>query len=127
MYDLMTATDLTNLAYSRIEEKFNKHPEWNGLLKDFEKALDEYAVKLIRLDNMTVHCGPGDDFDLEQYVDFRNDPSHVEMDILELGKAFITLLKVKGYEVGNVKYKNGNTDSKVVQFEINLGGKDGTV
>ena len=128
MYDLMTATDLTNLAYSRIEEKFNKHPEWNSLLKDFEKALDEYAVKLIRLDHMTVHCGPGDDFDLEQYVDFRNDSSHVEMDILELGKAFITLLKVKGYEVGNVKYKNGNTDSRVVQFEINLGGtEDGTV
>lgn len=127
MYDLMTATDLTNLAYSRIEEKFNKHPEWNDLLKDFEKALDEYAVKLIRLDNMTVHCGPGDDFDLEQYVDFRNDPSHVEMDILELGKVFITLLKVKGYDVDNVKYKNGNTDSRVVQFEINLGGKDGTV
>ena len=92
MYDLMTATDLTNLAYSRIEEKFNKHPEWNSLLKDFEKALDEYAVKIIRLDRMTVHCGPGDYFDLEQYVDFRNDPSHVEMDILELGKAFITLL-----------------------------------
>ena len=127
MYDLMTATDLTNLAYSRIEEKFNKHPEWNDLLKDFEKALDEYAVKIIRLDHMTVHCGLGDDFDLEQYVDFRNDPSHVEMDILELGKAFITLLKVKGYEVGNVKYKNGNTGSRVVQFEINLGGKDGTV
>lgn len=127
MYDLMTATDLTNLAYSRIEEKFNKHPEWNSLLKDFEKALDEYAVKIIRLDRMTVHCGPGDYFDLEQYVDFRNDPSHVEMDILELGKAFITLLKVKGYEVGNIKYKNGNTNSRVVQFEINLGGKDGTV
>ena len=127
MYDLMTATDLTNLAYSRIEEKFNKHPEWNSLLKDFEKALDEYAVKIIRLDHMTVHCGQGDDFDLEQYVDFRNDTSHVEMDILELGKVFITLLKVKGYEVDNVKYKNGNTDSRVVQFEINLGGKDGTV
>ena len=127
MYDLMTATDLTNLAYSRIEEKFNKHPEWNSLLKDFEKALDEYAVKLIRLDHMTVHCGPDEDFDLEQYVDFHNDTSHVEMDILELGKAFITLLKVKGYEVDNVKYKNGNTDSRVVQFEINLGGKDGTV
>lgn len=127
MYDLMTATDLTNLAYGRIEEKFNKHPEWNVLLKDFEKALDEYAVKLIQLDNMTVHCGPGDDFDLELYVDFRNDPSHVEMDILELGKVFITLLKVKGYDVDNVKYKNGNTDSRVVQFEINLGGKDGTV
>lgn len=125
MYDLMTATDLTNLAYSRIEEKFNKRPEWNDLLVDFEKALDEYAVKIIRLDNMTVHCGPGDYFDLEQYVDFRNDPSHVETDILELGKVFITLLKLKGYEVNNVK--NGNTDSSVVQFEINLGGKDGTV
>ena len=127
MYDLMTATDLTNLAYSRIEEKFNKHPEWNDLLVDFEKALDEYAVKLIRLNNMTVHCGPGDDFDLENYVDFRNDSSHVEMDILELGKAFITLLKVKGYEVNNFKYKNGNTDSRVVQFEINIGGKDVTI
>ena len=127
MYDLMTATDLTNLAYSRIEEKFNKHPEWNTLLKDFEKAIDECAVKLIRLDSMTVHCGQGDDFGLEQYVDFRNDPSHVEMDILELGKVFITLLKVKGYDVNNVKYKNGDTDSRVVQFEINLGGKDGTV
>lgn len=126
MYDLMTATDLTNLAYSRIEEKFNKHPEWNDLLVDFEKALDEYAVKIIRLDSMTVHCGQGDDFDLENYVDFR-DPSHVETDILELGKVFITLLKLKGYEVNNVKYKNGNTDSRVVQFEINLGGKDGTV
>ena len=126
MFDLMTATDLTNLAYSRVEDDFNKHPEWNDLLKEFEEALDKNARKLIRLDSMNVNCGPGSSFDLGNYVDLR-DPSHVEKDTLELGFAFITLLKLKGYEVTDIEYADsGNEDSRVVRFKINLGGKDGT-
>lgn len=126
MYDFMTATDLTNLAYSRVEDDFNKHPEWDGLLKDFERALDRNARRLIRLDDMEVRCGPGEDFDLRNYVDLRNS-SHVEKDTLELGFAFITLLKLKGYEVTDIKYADdGNEDSRVIRFNINLGGKDGT-
>lgn len=123
MYDFMTATDLTNLAYSRVEDDFNKHPEWDGLLKDFERALDRNARRLIRLDDMNVDCGPGSSFDLENYLA----PSHVEKDALELGFAFITILKLKGYEVTNVEYaRSGDSDSRVIRFKINLGGKDGT-
>lgn len=125
MFDLMTATDLSNLAYSRVEDDFNKHPEWDDLLKDLEKALDKVARRIIRLDSMNIWCGKGDDFDLEKYVDL-SDPPHVEKDILSLGFALITLLKLKGYEVFDVKYQNDDIDSRLVHFKINLGGKDGT-
>jgi len=123
IFDLMTATDLSNLAYSRVEDDFNKHPEWDDLLKDLEKALDKVARRIIRLDSMNIWCGKGDDFDLEKYVDL-SDQSHDEKDILNLGCALITLLKLNGFQITDEKYQNGNVDSRLLSFVINLGGTE---
>ncbi len=47
-------------------------------------------------------------------------------DVIELGKMFIALLKLKGYEIIHVEYQGGDTEDRVRCCTINLGGLDGT-
>lgn len=161
MYDMITSLDAINLARSRVEESFNEHPEWDALLKDIEAGLKDMCRRIVRLNGMTIRCGPGDNYDLEQYVEIKTIKKkkkikdeipvykktfrgkevldHIEYeehweeyevvepnekDILNLGFALVTLLKLNGFQITDETYRNDNVDSRLLSFVINLGGTE---
>lgn len=77
MFDLCTATDIRNNAWSIVDKFFNDHPEYTQLLKTLDKAITAHACRLIRspkglsidFDNDNV-----DDFYLAGYVNMKKVP-----------------------------------------------------
>lgn len=77
MFDLCTATDIKNNAWSIVDKFFNDHPEYTQLLKSLDVAITRNACRLIRSPrglSINFENEDEDDFYLKGYVNMKKVP-----------------------------------------------------
>lgn len=126
MFDFITATDVINQTRAMVENYFNKHPEYDLLLKNIDKAIQSNSMRLLRLDNglqIAFDDEESEDFYLQDYVKLQTVPvEEVKKERKPVYKTSFTGKQVIDY-YEEVEVHTQKTITEVDEDEVVLLGK----